>query len=107
MDERLYGPTEAWIGFKLKINPLELNLISCGGGGNCWVQYRYKEGLITMYHNMISALGRIFSCSGFESPDFETFHSGFCGKMPFPKDRKGKKLYSQGIKAEVWARMKN
>ncbi len=107
MQQRAYGPVEAWIGFKLKINSAELEPLSVGGGGNAWANYKHPElGTLTIHPGEIySRTKSLFHC-GFESPNFQAFVNGFLGRKPFPTEKRGKDLYFEGMKAEIQARDK-
>ena len=107
MQHRAYGPVEAWIGFKLKIDPAQLEPLSAGGGGHAWANYRHPElGIVTIHPDDLYSKSRTLFHCGFESPDCQAFVRGFCGEKPFPTDKRGKDLYSEGMKAEVQAREK-
>ena len=102
MQKRKYGAGEAWIGLKLGLDPSQLEVT---GGMPAWVHYKHPlvGGPIVVHPDNIYLEGKAFFYCGLNSLDFKAFQAGFYGKKPFPKDKRGRELYSKGIDAEVQA----
>jgi hypothetical protein len=94
------GAVEAWIGFRLNLDPSQLALIF---NGNRYAAYEHAQlGKITINHETLCTKHSLLSGAGLECGDFIAFRNGFEGKGKRPWF--GKKCSFYDIAADAHAK---